>query len=284
MDKLASLSPFIRAVACQKATEYPFTGRFLKVISDGTYLCRRCGLALWSTQFQFSSHCGWPSFDDRFKNSIDEVADEDGQRTEILCHRCHSHLGHVFRGEGFTSKNQRDCVNSVMLDFSPVMNVYDTEEVIVAGGCFWGVEHLLKSIPGVILTECGYTGGHLPNPSYQDVCHSNSGHLEAVRVLYDIKITESSKIYQYFFEIHDPSQFFGQGPDIGPQYRSAIFYYDDIQKNQANKLIHILKKKGMKIATELKPVSVFWSAEEYHQNYYEKHHKTPYCHRYTQRF
>jgi len=284
LDKINSLTPFVLAVACQKATEHPFSGRFLKITHDGTYLCRRCGLALWNTHQQFSSHCGWPSFDDRNPDAIEEIPDADGLRTEILCARCHSHLGHVFHGEGFTDKNHRDCVNSVMLDFVPSLSVQDTEEVIVAGGCFWGVEYWLKQIPGVLLTECGYTGGQLEYPSYEDVCQSNTGHFEAVRVVYDKNITDASTIYQLFFETHDPSQAFGQGPDIGPQYKSAVFYYDEHQKNQATMLIEKLSQKGFKIATQLKPVEVFWPAEEYHQQYYDKLQKKPYCHIYTKRF
>jgi len=284
LDKINSLTPFIVSVACQKATEHPFSGRFLKVSSPGTYLCRRCGLPLWETQHQFPSHCGWPSFDDRNSNAIDEIPDADGMRTEIICHRCQSHLGHVFRGEGFTEKNQRDCVNSVMLDFVPETGISDTEEAILAGGCFWGVEYWIARIPGVLLTECGYTGGDIDYPSYEQVCSSDTGHFEALRVVFNPKQVSLNDIYQHFFEIHDPTQKFGQGPDIGHQYQSAIFYYDDIQKNTAQQLIKTLESKGFKVQTQLKPIQVFWSAEEYHQQYYDKHQSKPYCHIPIKRF
>ena len=96
-DKLASLTPFCQQVALNKATEAPFSGRFIHPGAEGSYICRRCGFGLWQIEHQFISHCGWPSFDDRNPNSILERPDEDGIRTEILCARCRSHLGHVFR-------------------------------------------------------------------------------------------------------------------------------------------------------------------------------------------
>lgn len=283
-DKLASLNPFVISVACQKVTEPPFSGCYLQAPTVGTYLCRRCGLPLWENSSQFSSHCGWPSFDDRLKNTIIEQPDEDGHRVEIICQRCNSHLGHVFHGEGYTQKNQRDCVNSVMLDFVPFQKIYDTREIIIAGGCFWGVEHLMHMVPGVLFTECGYIGGHQDNPSYDNVCSGSTGHFEAVRVIYDNALTSSKILYELFFEIHNPTQNFGQGPDIGPQYRSAIFHYDDIQKQEAEQLILELEKLGFSICTQLLPVSCFWKAESYHQLYYEKNHKAPYCHTRVKRF
>jgi peptide methionine sulfoxide reductase msrA/msrB len=283
-DKLSSLTPFVRSVALDKATEKPFSGRFTNSLHPGTYLCRRCGLPLWNTQQQFSSHCGWPSFDERLQNAIEETPDADGLRVEIVCTRCHSHLGHVFKNEGFTAKNHRDCVNSVMLDWVPVFDVQDTREIIIAGGCFWGIEYLMQQFPGVLLVESGYIGGHTENPDYQSVCYQQTGHYEAVRVLFDNAKTDTHKLYQYFFEIHDPCQVFGQGPDVGEQYRSAIFYYNQSQKNMAQDLIQQLQQLGYKVSTTLKPVTVFWPAESYHQNYYQKNQKQPYCHRYQKRF
>lgn len=284
LDKLKSLSPFVQSVALQKATELPFSGRFLKPQANGTYLCRRCGIPLWQAVSQFESHCGWPSFDERNPISILEIPDKDSVRTEIICNSCQSHLGHVFRGEGFTSKNQRDCVNSVMLDFITSNQSSITEEVIIAGGCFWGIEYWLQKQPGVLFTECGYIGGHIENPDYTKVCQGDSGHLEAVRVIFDPLKTHSSNLYRYFFEIHDPTQAFGQGPDIGPQYQSAIFYYDDLQKSAAEELILQLQQKGLNVRTKLLPMQVFWTAELYHQNYYQTNKGLPYCHLPTKRF
>ena len=285
IDKLESLTPFIRSVALNKATEAPFSGRFTHISeTKGPYLCRRCGLPLWDSSTQFTSHCGWPSFDDRQKNAITELPDEDGFRTEIVCSRCASHLGHVFRGEGFTKTNQRDCVNSVMLDFCPTQHMNDTEEIIVAGGCFWGIEYFLAQENGVLLSECGYIGGHIQSPDYDIVCTNTSGHYEAVRVIFDPKKISAKDLYQVFFEIHDPTQASGQGPDIGSQYQSAIFYYNQDQKNAAETLIKQLEKNAFKVKTKLLKVSTFWPAEEFHQQYYEKTHKQPYCHIHVKRF
>lgn len=158
------------------------------------------------------------------------------------------------------------------------------EEAIFAAGCFWGVEYYFKKLPGVTQVEVGYTGGHKSNPSYQEVCTGNTGHIEALRVLYDPQIITYMQLAKYFFEIHDPTQSDGQGPDLGEQYLSVIFYHNETQEKIAHRLIKELEQKGYDIATQVLPASTFWSAEEYHQNYYEKTGKKPYCHRYVKRF
>ena len=267
-----------------KSTEYPFTGEYNDWTGAGTYLCRQCGLALFRSQTKFHSACGWPSFDEEIVGAVKRVPDADGRRTEIVCSRCQAHLGHVFQGEGLTEKNIRHCVNSLSLDFVNDLTVNDTEEAIFAAGCFWGVEYYFKKLSGVVKTEVGYTGGKKENPLYEEVCSHGTGHVEAIRVLYDPKKVSYEQIVKYFFEIHDPTQVNGQGPDIGEQYLSVIFYYDEQQKNTAQKLIAELERKGLQIATRLLPISVFWRAETYHQDYYEKTHKQPYCHTYVKRF
>ena len=163
-------------------------------------------------------------------------------------------------------------------------NVTKTDEAIVAGGCFWGVQYLLDQLSDVLLTEAGYTGGITDNPTYENVCSHNTHHVEAVRVVFDAEKLSYETILKYFFEIHDPTQIDGQGPDIGSQYRSCIFYFDDHQKMCAVNVIQQLKELNCAIATTLKSVSIFWKAEEDHQHYYEKNKKVPYCHRYTKRF
>ncbi|MDF3054746.1 MAG: msrA3 [Gammaproteobacteria bacterium] len=277
--KTQSLPPNTFRIVCHKATERPFTGAYDEFTAKGSYLCRQCGLALFRSRDKFHSGCGWPSFDEEITEAVKRVSDTDGVRIEILCARCDAHLGHVFQGEGYTNKNTRHCVNSLSLDFVSDTVVLDSEEAIVAGGCFWGVEYYLKRIPGVLSAEVGYTGGIKNNPSYEQVCSGNINHVEAVRVLYDPeKITYENLIHD-FFKIHDPTQIDGQGPDIGSQYRSAIFYYNEAQQNAAEKAIAIFEKTGKKVRTQILPVSTFWPAEEYHQNYYEKTGKLPYCHR-----
>ncbi|HHF7366300.1 TPA: bifunctional methionine sulfoxide reductase B/A protein [Legionella bozemanae] len=284
LDKTASLTPLAKRIICDKATEYPHTGAYNVVITQGTYLCRRCGLALFRGSSQFSSGCGWPSFDDNIVHAVKQLPDRDGQRTEILCSRCDAHLGHVFTGEYFTQKNLRHCVNSASIDFVADSQVLDTEEAIMAGGCFWGVDHFLKQIPGVLRVEVGYTGGVTSEPSYDQVCQGNTGHYEAVRVIYDKAKTDYHQVLKRFFEIHDPTQKSGQGPDIGQQYQSAVFYYNQEQWEEAETLIQMLQKRGYQVATRLLPVQSFWPAEEYHQDYYAKHHKAPYCHQPVNRF
>lgn len=282
--KIKSLPPLIARIVRDKATEYPFSGEYNDNDEPGTYLCRQCGLALFRSQTKFHSGCGWPSFDEEIANAVQRIPDADGRRMEIVCARCHAHLGHVFSGEGFTAKNLRHCVNSLSLDFVPNMTVTDTEEAIFAAGCFWGVEYYLKKLNGVLKTEVGYCGGHKENPTYEEICAHHTGHFEAIRVVYDPSQLSFEQLTKYFFEIHDPTQTNGQGPDLGEQYLSVIFYYDDTQKNIAHQLKSQLEEKGLHIATQILPVSVFWRAENYHQDYYAKTGKQPYCHHYVKRF
>jgi peptide methionine sulfoxide reductase msrA/msrB len=284
MLKTASLPPLILSVIQDKGTEKPFSGEYDAFEDKGTYLCRQCGLALFRSSTKFHSGCGWPSFDEEIADAVTRKPDADGFRTEILCRRCNAHLGHVFAGEKFTDKNTRHCVNSLSLDFVADQTVKDTEEAIYAAGCFWGVEYYFKKLPGVLKTEVGYTGGNTRNPSYEEVCAHTTGHYEALRVIYDPQKINYQQLTQYFFEIHDPTQHNGQGPDIGEQYLSVIFYYNDEQKKIAQQLIAQLQHAKLNIATQLKPVTTFWRAETYHQDYYAKNRKEPYCHRYTKLF
>ncbi|MCX6253182.1 MAG: bifunctional methionine sulfoxide reductase B/A protein [Bacteroidia bacterium] len=268
-----------------KGTESPFTGKYTNYKETGTYVCKKCGAALYYSSDKFESDCGWPSFDNEIKGTVNRYPDPDGMRTEIVCADCGAHLGHVFTGERITSKNVRHCVNSVSLEFVPAHlepGRYGT--AIFAGGCFWGVEYFLQKTPGVISVTSGYTGGHVKNPTYQEVCTGNTDHAEAVNIVYDPDKTSYEKILRLFLEIHDPTQIGRQGPDRGDQYRSEIFYLNDDQKNIAEKNLNILKAKGLKIATALTKASEFYPAENYHQDYYFKNGKLPYCHAYTKRF
>lgn len=156
----------------------------------------------------------------------------------------------------------------------------------LAGGCFWGVEYYFEKLNGVQSAISGYMGGQLTNPSYQDICSGNTGHFEVVQINYDPEIVEYKELVKLFFEIHDPTQKNGQGPDIGTQYMSAIFYEDDSEKNIAIELISTLKTKGYDVVTQLITTSnnPFFEAESYHQNYYFVHNKAPYCHSYIKKF
>lgn len=279
-----SLTPVVLNIIRGKATEPPFTGKYGLSDTGGTYVCRACGTALFRAQTQFGSGCGWPSFDAAIANAVLETMDADQIRTEITCANCHAHLGHVFQGEGFTANNLRHCVNAASLDWVNDNQVLCTEEAILAGGCFWGVEYYLSKLKGVLKTEVGYIGGTTLYPSYEEVCQGSTGHVEAVRVLYDPSVLSYTALLQYFFEIHDPTQIERQGPDIGPQYQSVIFYYDEQQKDLAIQTIQQLEQAGYLVATKVLPVTVFWEAEPYHQAYYSKVAQVPYCHVYTKRF
>ncbi len=283
-----------KRVILHKGTERPYSGALLNNHEKGTYLCKRCNAPLYRSEDKFDSHCGWPSFDDEIPGAVRRRLDDDGRRTEILCANCGAHLGHVFLGEGFTLKNTRHCVNSISMTFikagGPLPAVLGkassrkTKTAVFAGGCFWGVEYHFEKAPGVISAVSGYTGGKTVNPSYEEVCSGKTGHVEAVKVTYDPEKTDFETLAKLFFEIHDPTQVDRQGPDIGEQYRSVIFYQDEKQKEIAEKLIEILKKKGYKVATCLQPASAFYEAEDYHQDYYARKKTTPYCHVYTKRF
>jgi peptide methionine sulfoxide reductase msrA/msrB len=189
----------------------------------------------------------------------------------------------VFEGEKLTDKNMRHCVNSVSLGFVPADKV-KYGRAIFAGGCFWGVEYFLQQQPGVLETTVGYIGGRVDSPSYEAVCRKTTGHAEAVEVLYDPVRVSFETLAKIFFETHDPTHVDRQGPDVGEQYRSEIFYLDDDQKAISQKLIDQLSKKGLKMATKLTKATTFWKGEGYHQDYYVKKGGTPYCHGYVKRF
>ncbi len=158
------------------------------------------------------------------------------------------------------------------------------KKAYLAGGCFWGIEFYFEQLKGVISAISGYMGGHIENPTYQMVCSGFSGHLEVVEVTYDENVVSFEEIAKLFFEIHDFTQTNGQGPDIGNQYLSAIFYVDNEQKSISEKLILELNQKSFKVATSLYEFTPFYEAEDYHQDYYERHQKVPYCHRYRKIF
>jgi len=155
------------------------------------------------------------------------------------------------------------------------MNTIKT--AVIAGGCFWGLEDLLRAQPGIIDTEAGYTGGENNNPTYDN----HPGHAEALEVTYDPKQTTYKNILDFFFQIHNPTTLNRQGNDIGTAYRSAIFYADEGEKKIAENMIEIVNESGRwkdSVVTSLEPLEKFWPAEEYHQDYLQKNPGGYTCH------
>jgi peptide methionine sulfoxide reductase msrA/msrB len=292
------LTPEEERVILHKGTEMPFTNEFDHHFEEGTYICAQCNAPLYISTSKFDSGCGWPAFDDEIDGAVQRVPDADGMRTEIVCANCGGHLGHVFLGEGFTPTNTRHCVNSISMNFVPAGEELPpipqpqapsdqegtTARAYFAGGCFWGTEHLIEALDGVISVESGYMGGRKDNPTYEEVCSGRTGHAETVEVVFDPSKTDFETLTKYFFEIHDPTQRNRQGPDIGSQYRSAVFYTDEAQRDTTEELIGQLRENGFDVVTEVEPADTFWPAEDYHQDYYQNTGKRPYCHFYVKRF
>lgn len=283
VDNVQKLTGEEARIMVQRGTERPFSGRFHDFKGTGTYVCKRCGSPLFRSESKFDSGCGWPSFDEEIAGAVARRRDPDGLRTEIACAACDAHLGHVFLGEGFTARNTRHCVNSLAMSFIPA-DGQGTEAAVFASGCFWGTQHHLQAARGVLATTVGYTGGHLRQPTYKQVCGGGTGHAEAVRVVYDPSQVSYEQLARLYFETHDFTQVDRQGPDIGSQYRSEIFYLDEGQRQAAEKLLAELRAKGYQPATRLSRAGEFWPAEDYHQNYYWKTNGSPYCHVYRKIF
>ena len=281
-----SLTTEEERVIVYKGTERAFTGKYDEFYKEGIYVCKRCGAELYKSTDKFNSGCGWPSFDDELPGAVHRTTDADGFRTEITCNNCEAHLGHVFLNEGYTDKNTRHCVNSVSLEFIPARDSHkvDSDTAYFAGGCFWGVEYYLEQATGVKSVESGYMGGRTENPDYREVSSHQSGHAEVVQVVYNPLEISYEELARLFFEIHDPTQVNRQGPDVGNQYRSEVFYRSVEQKEIAVKLVSLLEKKGLNIVTRINPAAPFWTAEDYHQDYYMRHGGTPYCHSRVDRF
>ncbi len=279
----------------QKAgTEAPFCGTLLDNKKQGIYACVVCGLPLFSSEHKFNSGTGWPSFYrviDPEHVTRHEDRSHGMDRTEITCARCGTHLGHVF-DDGPKPAGERHCLNSASLQFyekgeslppesrpaDRTANIDEnsskTEVAYFAGGCFWGIEHYFQNGPGVIDAVSGYMQGETEHPTYMEVSRGKTGHAETVKVEFDPRRITYRRLLEAFFTMHNPTQLNHQGPDVGSQYRSGIWYANDQQRQEAEAYIKELQTdrrfEGRKIVTQVEPARTFWPAEDYHQDYIAK--------------
>ena len=308
-DLLKKLSKEQFAVTQQCSTEPPFRNAYWDNHEPGIYVDVVDGKALFSSTDKFDSGSGWPSFTKPIDAKVVDLKEDKSAglaRTEVKSKNAQSHLGHVF-DDGPGPDHKRFCINSASMRFIhardlekegyaqylglfPAFKKGDgknskmkTEEVILAGGCFWGVQDLVRKIPGVIDTKVGYSGGTFKNPTYHDVKKGDTGHAESVKIVFDPQKLSFASLLDQFFALHDPTTLNRQGNDVGASYRSAIFYENEAQKEIAQKKLKewsAAGKWGKPIMTEVTKASDFYLAEEEHQDYLKKHPGGYTCHYY----
>jgi peptide methionine sulfoxide reductase msrA/msrB len=291
-------------VTQQCGTEPPFHNAYWDNHKPGIYVDVVSGEPLFSSLNKFDSGTGWPSFTQPLKRT-EVVEKKDATlgmvRTEVRSKVADSHLGHVFDDGPADKGGLRYCINSASLKFIPVEEMDKAgyseylepfvkaglvkapvhETAILAGGCFWGMEDIIRKIPGVLKTTVGYSGGMTANPTYEDVSTGGTGHAESIQVEFDSAQLSYEALLDYFFRMHDPTTLNRQHNDVGTQYRSAIFYTSEGQKKTAEEVKARWDKSGKfsrPITTEITTAGEFYPAEEYHQKYLAKHPGGYTCH------
>lgn len=299
---VSRLSPEQRRITQENGTEAPFRDQYWDNHAPGIYVDVVSGEPLFSSKDKFDSGTGWPSFARPIsERSISAHTDNSHgmRRVEVRSKVADSHLGHVFP-DGPGPEGTRYCINSASLRFIPAESLeaegypdlakefegveaknMKEETALLAGGCFWGMEELLRKLPGVRTTEVGYTGGSLPGARYEDVSRGDSGHAESVRVIFDPSKLSYADLLRFYFRIHDPTTLNRQGNDRGTQYRSAVFYLSEDQRRTAEAVkaeVDASKKWSDPLVTEVVPAGEFYSAEDYHQDYLQKNPGGYTCH------